>query len=267
MEIKKAGTDKEISDAQEVRRIVFIEEQGISADLDIDGQDKLSDHFVAYSENKPIATTRIRYINKDLAKIERTAVITEFRGKGVGKQLIEKSINYLEKKGVKEIVLHAQEHAKGFYKKLGFEQRGEEFEEAGIRHVKMFKYIKNFDGWNIKKKSLDKKNRVLYCYEREIWWCSLGVNIGYEEDGKNKNFERPVLILKTFPQNLLLTIPLTTANRVGRYYYNWENEAFVSTFILSQIKLISGKRLIRKIKILPKEHFNKIKEEILKFLQ
>ncbi|MFA5871014.1 MAG: hypothetical protein WC842_03995 [Candidatus Paceibacterota bacterium] len=57
-------------------------------------------------------------------------------------------------------------------------------------------YKKDFDSWNIQKKKINTREKVIFCNIREIWWCSLGVNIGSEEDGKNELFERPVLILK-----------------------------------------------------------------------
>jgi hypothetical protein len=59
---------------------------------------------------------------------------------------------------------------------------------------------KDFDGWIKKKKSLHEssKEKAAYFYEREIWWCSIGINIGFEQDGKNEHFERPVLVLRKF---------------------------------------------------------------------
>lgn len=71
-------------------------------------------------------------------------------------------------------------------------------------------YIKNFDKWNIRKKRIEKKTQIPFFYTREIWRCSLGVNIGSEHDGKNDLYERPVLILKKFNKNTLLILPLTT---------------------------------------------------------
>lgn len=141
IKIKKAETNKEIIDAQEVRHKVFVEEQKIPSKLDLDGEDNNADHFVAYFENKPIATTRIRYLNNGIAKIERTSVISEFRGKNIGNQIMEESLFYLKRKGIKEVMLHAQEHAKGFYEKIGFKQKGDVFEEAGIRHIEMVKVL------------------------------------------------------------------------------------------------------------------------------
>jgi hypothetical protein len=58
-----------------------------------------------------------------------------------------------------------------------------------------------------------------YFYDREIWWASLGSNIGYEEDGKNRRFERPVLVLKRFNHNMLWALPMTSQARSSEYFY------------------------------------------------
>jgi predicted GNAT family N-acyltransferase/mRNA-degrading endonuclease toxin of MazEF toxin-antitoxin module len=266
--IKKAETEKELKDAQEVRRKIFIEEQGISPELDLDGEDVKSDHLMVYIDDKPVATLRIRYINNK-AKIERMAVLLELRGRGIGRQIMEFAFSYLvEEKMIREMVLNAQIQVKSFYEKLGFKQKGNIFEEVGIKHIEMYRYLKDFDRWNAKKKELEKTDKILYYYEREIWWCSLGVNIGYEEDGKNDKFERPILILKTFGNKTFWMLPLTSKIKENPYYYKCklEGQEDISCIVLSQIKLISEKRLIRKLTMLPKENFQKIKEEIKRFL-
>lgn len=117
VKIKKVETAEELTDAQEVRRKVFQEEQGISFNLDVDGEDLKSDHLIAYIENKPVATLRIRYIDNK-AKIERMAVLLELRGRGIGKQIMEFAFSYLvEEKIIREIVLNAQMRAKNLVDK------------------------------------------------------------------------------------------------------------------------------------------------------
>lgn len=107
---------------------------------------------------------------------------------------------------------------------------------------------KDFDKWNKEKKVVDKKatNRDLFFYPREIWWCSTGLNIGVEADGKNENFERPVLIIKKFNADMIWVLPLTTKEKQNKYYYKLKHEDIKSWVILSQIKTISTKRLLRK---------------------
>jgi len=113
----------------------------------------------------------------------------------------------------------------------------------------------------------DNKTNI-YFYEKDVWWASLGANIGHEEDGKNNKFERPVLILKKFNKHLILIIPLSSKEKKDKfYYYNFipNNEKFVSAMIC-QIRLISSKRLIRKMGNICSVDFNEIKIRIKKFL-
>lgn len=107
----------------------------------------------------------------------------------------------------------------------------------------------------------------LYFKEREIWWASLGLNIGSEENGKNQYFERPVLILKKFNDRLLLVVPSTSQDRIGSHYYQFEHEGKKYSFILSQMRTISSKRLIRKIRTFSEKDFENTKERINKLLE
>ena len=69
--------------------------------------------------------------------------------------------------------------------------------------------IKDFDTWNALKKELENEN-IRIVHEGQIWWCSLGLNIGHEQDGKNQKYERPVLIIKKFNNAVVWTVPLST---------------------------------------------------------
>ncbi|HTX86808.1 MAG TPA: type II toxin-antitoxin system PemK/MazF family toxin [Candidatus Nanoarchaeia archaeon] len=112
------------------------------------------------------------------------------------------------------------------------------------------------------------EERIIYFNEREIWWASIGINIGNEIDGKNGYFERPVLVLKKINPNTLLVIPITTQDKRGYYYLELENEAGKDIFILSQMRLISSKRLIRKMKnrTVSEKNFLLIKEKVAEIL-
>ena len=142
--IKIVENEQELKDAQEVRRRVFQEEQGIDMKLDFDGKDSEAEHIVVYLNGLPIGTARARYLDetKKLAKIERVAVIKEYRGSGLGNRIMDYLHKYLEEKGVEEFKLESQEHAKGFYEKLGYKQEGDSFEEVSIPHVEMRKKLK-----------------------------------------------------------------------------------------------------------------------------
>ena len=72
---------------------------------------------------------------------------------------------------------------------------------------------KNFDSWNKIKKQVDERKINIFCNQREIWWCSLGLNVGSEEDGKNELFERPVLIINVFNRDMIRVSPLTSKNK------------------------------------------------------
>ena len=109
-------------------------------------------------------------------------------------------------------------------------------------------YIKDFDGWNTKAKKLDSKIFNDFFYAREIWWCALGVNIGSEQDGKNESFERPVLILKRINKDSCLMAPFTSRLIDNEYRITTQSSGMHAQVVLSQIKVISTKRLLKKDK-------------------
>jgi mRNA interferase MazF len=125
---------------------------------------------------------------------------------------------------------------------------------------------KNFQDWHNKKKDIHKNKSIPYFYEREIWWCSLGLNIGFEQDGKNENFERPIVIVKKFNKYVLWSVPLTSKVKSGKYYYRFNFGKESSIAILSQLRLISSQRLLRKIGMMSEHDFSKIKNSIRSFL-
>lgn len=98
----------------------------------------------------------------------------------------------------------------------------------------------------------------LYFNIREIWWASLGVNIGQEQNGKNDKYERPVLILRKFNQRIILVISLSSRLKQGRYYYHFFFNGRPNVAILSQVRLLSVKRLIRKAGSLDNKNFRNI---------
>lgn len=130
---------------------------------------------------------------------------------------------------------------------------------------------KDFDKWNIEKKLIDKKivNRELFFYAREIWWCSAGFNIGVETNGKNDNFERPILVIKKFNSEMIWILPLTTIpkNKDNTYYFKLNHEDIKSWVILSQIKTVSTKRLLRKIGSISEIDFKEIVVKLKDFLK
>ena len=125
------------ADIQTVRYQVFQCEQQVAPELEFDGMDETATHLMAYLNNIPVGTTRIRSLSNTLVKIERVAVLSQHRGLGIGRQLMDMAIAHIRHQGIPEIKINAQTHARKFYDKLGFEQQGDEFDEAGIPHIEM----------------------------------------------------------------------------------------------------------------------------------
>jgi len=121
---------------------------------------------------------------------------------------------------------------------------------------------KDFDKWNEHKKTIDSINTDLYFYERDIWWCSLGINVGFEQDGKNEYFTRPVLVLKKFSKDVFIGVPLSTSNKEGRYYFKFNFQEQKSNALLSQVRLFDTKSLKDKLGRLPKNIFKEIRQKI-----
>ncbi len=124
---------------QMIRHQVFQREQNVKPDLDFDGLDDITPHLIAYYQNEPVGTARIRSLDLYKVKLERMAVLSVYRGRGIGRALVREAIAFAKAQNISEIQLNAQVHAKEFYRKLGFEPYGEEFDEAGITHVSMKK--------------------------------------------------------------------------------------------------------------------------------
>jgi len=123
----------------------------------------------------------------------------------------------------------------------------------------------DFNNWNIKKQELSKVERV-YFHKGDIWFASIGKNIGDEEDGKNSNFERPILIVRKFNNNIFLGVPLTSNEEKEGKYYHKLISFMGSTAILSQVRLFDAKRLLRKIGKLNSKELKEIKVKIGKIV-
>ena len=124
--------------AFEIRNKVFCEEQKVSKIIEFDGMDEFCNHYLAKFNEFPIGTARVREKKRGIYKIERMAVLKEYRMKGAGKALIEEILDqYLIIRKTNNLILNSQIKAKDFYKKFGFVEVGKEFIEANIRHIKM----------------------------------------------------------------------------------------------------------------------------------
>ena len=129
--------------------------------------------------------------------------------------------------------------------------------------------MKDFNRWNELKKEIDIKNNIPdnFPKEGEVWMSSVGINIGYEQNGSEDNFSRPMLIIKKFNNHMFWAVPLSTKQKDFDFYFNFtdQNGQKVSA-ILAQMKLVSVKRLKRDIYIMPTELFEEIKEKLKSFI-
>ena len=117
---------------------------------------------------------------------------------------------------------------------------------------------KDFDRWNGKKKVLDLKINGAHCHKREIWWCSIGVNVGSEQHSQTGDFGRPVVVVRQFTKDIFLGVPLTTKImnlpfRVRFTLGEVENDA-----LILQMRVYDRKRLVRQIGIMPSDSFARL---------
>ena len=120
LEIKTVETKQEYKHVLDIRKKVFIEEQKVSVEIEIDKYESESTHFIAYLNKEPIGCARIRFNN--FAKLERIAIIKQYRGKGFGTKLTQYLIDYCHKKNIFHIRLNSQLYVAEFYKKIGFKR-------------------------------------------------------------------------------------------------------------------------------------------------
>ncbi len=125
---------------------------------------------------------------------------------------------------------------------------------------------KDFDEWNNLKKVLDQKTRNPHVYPLEVWWCSIGINIGAEIDGKNENFERPVLILKVYNSRTMLVLPITAKEKSDKFHCRISGKQGDVWVKLTQIRVIGAERLIRRVDKISEEEFASVRKALQEFL-
>lgn len=140
MEIKIVQNNQELQDAFSVRKQVFIHEQHVPEEIEIDEHDQTAIHFVGYKQDLPIAASRLRFVS-EYGKLERICVLKEERGKGYGKDIIQAMEQMITEKGYRKAKLNAQTHAEAFYQSIGYETVSDPFIDAGISHVTMIKTL------------------------------------------------------------------------------------------------------------------------------
>jgi predicted GNAT family N-acyltransferase len=137
VKITRVTTTTELREAFAIRIRVFVKEQKVPAEIELDRDDERAVHFLAVlASGKAIGTARV-VVKRGRAKIGRMAVLKRYRRMGVGKKLLQRAIAAANRLHAPQIYLHAQVAVIGFYERLGFQAVGKTFDEAGIAHRKM----------------------------------------------------------------------------------------------------------------------------------
>ena len=137
--VKEIKNNKDYKKAQEIRHEVFVIGQKVPAELEVDDFEKDAIHYLAFFNNNPVGAARWRITNEGV-KLERFAVLGEYRGRGIGSAMVEKILSDIKRDpeaGNLEIYLHAQLDAISLYRKYGFVKYGNMFDEAGLMHYAM----------------------------------------------------------------------------------------------------------------------------------
>lgn len=143
MDSKRITTESDLKVAFQIRKEVFVEEQGFALESEFDEYDKLnalSEHILVYYNEKPVGTGRLRVVD-GLGKLERICILEPYRKFGLGKIIIKTLEEIAKKKEISQVKLHGQTQAEGFYKKLGYQTSSDVFMEDGGPHLLMIKRI------------------------------------------------------------------------------------------------------------------------------
>ena len=142
LDIRFTQNNKDMLSCLDLRRTVFIEEQNVPENEEVDGDDPGCDHILLTESDIPVGAARLKYYN-DFIKVQRVCVLKNYRGQGIGSKIINFIIRHVEKNDIRSSVrLGSQIHALEFYKRLGFIEFGEEYLDAGILHKDMEFQIK-----------------------------------------------------------------------------------------------------------------------------
>jgi mRNA-degrading endonuclease toxin of MazEF toxin-antitoxin module len=121
---------------------------------------------------------------------------------------------------------------------------------------------KPFDEWNEQKQCIEKKRKTTHVKRREVWWSDLGINIGHEQDGGGPHFERPIVVLKVFGNDTCLIAPLTSVQGDTPFYFDLQQYGYRSRVIVTQLRIISTKRMSRSVERLDTRTFTALMETV-----
>ena len=142
LELTPVQSEEAWEEARSIRTQVFIEEQECPPEEEWDGHDETSRHVLGHVGGTAVATARWRSVphnDEIVAKLERFAVLSEYRGQGYGTELVRYVLEDARRAGFNVFLIHAQAHLQDWYEDLGFESTGRTFDEAGIPHVEMLR--------------------------------------------------------------------------------------------------------------------------------
>lgn len=131
----------DLEEAFEIRRAVFVKEQGIDESLVFDGLDTSALQLIVRTKDQVVGTGRVRFLNNNQAKVERMAVLQAWRRRGIGKGIMGFLADELKRRRIQHVILHAQYETVDFYRSCGYRVNGAPFYEAGIKHILMERHF------------------------------------------------------------------------------------------------------------------------------
>lgn len=127
--------------------------------------------------------------------------------------------------------------------------------------------MKDYSSWHKIKTESENTGQSKLFREREIWWTSIGNNIGFEQDGKHDLYERPVLVFRKFNKEMFWALPMTSKAKEGKFYFSFPLHGENRTAILSQLRVLSSKRLIRRIGKISNQNFIDVETAIINLIK
>ncbi len=137
MSLRVAAGEEDVLKVMVVRGIVFIEEQNVDWEGEIDEFEKTATHFLGEVAGQPVATGRLRHLEDGWVKVERIAVRPRWRGRGFAGEMVTFLMDFARARGARKFKMHAQVYLEDFYREFGFRREGGVFVECGIDHILM----------------------------------------------------------------------------------------------------------------------------------
>jgi mRNA-degrading endonuclease toxin of MazEF toxin-antitoxin module len=128
--------------------------------------------------------------------------------------------------------------------------------------------FKDFVNWIQQKIRIHVNSKNIVFKEKQVWWCSVGINVGVDIDGKNDKFNRPVLIVKKFNRKQFWGIPLTSKiKQENELYFELKTKGRISYVCLSQLRVMDSKRLNNLIFQMDEHIFTQVRSSVIRILQ